>query len=73
MNCQKLLLLNLGTTSFKFQLYDYSVRETAIAGGMVERIGGSGSCHMIWPEGEKISACACRTCTDAFELCGKVH
>ena len=72
MNCQKLLLLNLGTTSFKFQYYDYSTGETAIAGGMVEGLGGSGSCRIVWPEGETYSACSCQTCTDAFELCGGI-
>jgi len=72
MNCQKLLLLNLGTTSFKFQYYDYSVRESAIAGGIVERIGGSGSCHISWLQGEMHSSCSCQTCTDAFELCSGI-
>ena len=39
MKCQRLLLLNLGTTSFKFQLFDFSRGETPSASGMVERVG----------------------------------
>ena len=69
MKCQRLLLLNLGTTSFKFQLYDFRNGEEVTASGMVERVGGDGFCRLRLPSGAAENLCRCRSCTEAFELC----
>ena len=70
MKCQRLLLLNLGTTSFKFQLFDFSRGETPSASGMVERVGSDRSFYSLnLPSGKAEGACSCRTCTEAFALC----
>ncbi len=69
MKCQRLLLLNLGTTSFKFQLCDFRNGEAVTASGMVERIGGDGSYRLRLPSGTLQGPCRCRNCTEAFELC----
>jgi acetate kinase len=36
---EKIIILNLGTTSFKFKLFDFNTGEESVASGMVERIG----------------------------------
>ena len=36
---EKIIILNLGTTSFKFKLFDFNTGEEPVASGMVERIG----------------------------------
>ncbi len=72
MKSKKLLLLNLGTTSFKFRLYGGPEGETVVAEGMVDRVGGSGSYSITLPQGKVEAPCACKSCTDAFELCAAV-
>ena len=43
----KILVLNLGSTSFKFKLFDFSLGETALASGGVENIGSVKSAYKI--------------------------
>jgi len=47
----KILVLNLGSTSFKFKLLDFSSGETVLASGGVESIGSpKGAYHVKMPD-----------------------
>lgn len=67
---KKVLVLNLGSTSFKFKLYDMGGEETLLATGGVECIGAAGSYRVKIADGaQEQDACACMTHADALELC----
>lgn len=71
MKVDKIILLNLGTTSFKFKLYDFTNDEEKIlASGEVENVGAASGKYFIYI-GEKQFAkeCTCSNYGDAFELC----
>ena len=40
---KRILVLNLGSTSFKFKLYEMGAEEVMLATGGVESIGGDGA------------------------------
>ena len=66
----KILVLNLGSTSFKFKLFDFLTGETAIASGGVESIGSPKGAYKVTvpglvDEGE----CTCAEHGDAMDLC----
>ena len=65
---KRILVLNLGSTSFKFKLYEMGENETLLATGGVESIGGEGA--YIVRAGEKTGKgpCGCKTHADALEL-----
>ena len=64
-----ILVLNLGSTSFKFKLYEMGDKEKLLASGGVERIGAAGSYRVKTASGaEEKADCACRTHADALEL-----
>ena len=64
-----ILVLNLGTTSFKCKLYSMGDEETILASAGVENIGYDGSWNAK-ANGEKHSGpCACQTHMEAMELC----
>lgn len=67
---KKVLVLNLGSTSFKFKLYDMGGEEALLATGSVECIGAAGSYRVKTAGGaQEQDACACMTHADALELC----
>ncbi len=66
---KRILVLNLGSTSFKFKLYDMGKDETLLATGGVESIGGEGAYSIQAGENKEKSSCACATHLDALELC----
>ena len=66
----KILVLNLGSTSFKFKLYEMGEAENLLATGGVECIGAKGSYAVKLPDGWAEKAeCACKTHLDALDLC----
>ncbi len=65
----KIFVLNLGSTSFKFKLYDMGYEETLLATGGIENIGGVGA-FKISADGNKISGeCECVDHISALEFC----
>lgn len=67
---KKVLVLNLGSTSFKFKLYEMGGEEVLRATGGVECIGAAGSYRVKTADGaQEQDACACMTHADALELC----
>lgn len=64
-----ILVMNLGSTSFKFKLYCMGAKEILLANGSVENIGGKGSCS-ISAKGLKVKKDSlCQTHMDALEMC----
>ncbi len=62
----KIMVLNLGSTSFKFKLFDMAEEERLLASGAVERIGrGTGSWRVSALE-ERTGESECQTHEDAF-------
>lgn len=67
---KKILVLNLGSTSFKFKLYEMGDAETLLATGGVECIGTVGSYRVkIFSGREEQGDCACSSHADALEMC----
>lgn len=66
---KRILVLNLGSTSFKFKLYEMGEKENLLATGGVENIGTEGSYKIKADGREKKDGCSCHTHTDALELC----
>lgn len=70
MKADKIILLNLGTTSFKFKLFDFSNGEEVLASGEVENVGAvSGRYFAYIGEKQFAEECVCGNYEDAFELC----
>ena len=66
---KRILVLNLGSTSFKFKLYEIGAEEVMLATGGVESIGGDGA-YVVRAGGQaERNACACETHADGLELC----
>lgn len=65
----RIIVLNLGSTSFKFKLYDMEDQERLLASGSVESIGGAGAFKVKAPIGTAEGSCTCATHIDAFNLC----
>lgn len=66
----KILVLNLGSTSFKFKLFDFSTGETILASGGVESIGSpKGAYQVKLPGVEDKGECTCSVHGDAMDLC----
>ena len=66
----KILVLNLGSTSFKFKLFDFNIGEEILASGCVESIGSPKGAYSInllslVDKGE----CTCAVHGDAMDLC----
>jgi acetate kinase len=49
----RILTLNCGSSTLKFELFDAADRERSIARGIVDRIGGRGSAELISESGER--------------------
>jgi len=66
---RRIMVMNLGSTSFKFKLFEMDENERCLASGSVESIGAAGSCT-VSAMGRKVKdACACANHTAALELC----
>jgi acetate kinase len=67
----KILIANLGSTSFKYRLFDMSdPAEPVLARGAIERIGSSSSRVIIKsPRGERELSCPIKDHGDAVRLC----
>lgn len=66
----KILVLNLGSTSFKFKLLDFSSGETVLASGGVESIGSpKGAYHVKMPDAVDKGECSCSVHGEAMDLC----
>jgi acetate kinase len=65
---KRILVLNLGSTSFKFKLYEMGEAEALLATGGVESIGGEGAYIVRAGEAAEKGACGCKTHADALEL-----
>ena len=65
---KRILVLNLGSTSFKFKLYEMGENETLLATGGVESIGGEGAYIVRAGEKTEKGPCGCKTHADALEL-----
>jgi acetate kinase len=66
---KRILVLNLGSTSFKFKLYEIGRTESLLATGGVENIGGGGAYAVSAGDRSEKAACACRDHAQALELC----
>jgi acetate kinase len=66
----KILVLNLGSTSFKFKLFDFSTEEKVLASGGVESIGSPKGAYSIKLPGVVVKGeCTCAIHGDAMDLC----
>ena len=66
----RFLILNLGSTSFKYKLFGVDAQERLLSAGSVESIGARGHYCVKTPEGEQAEGiCACATHADALALC----
>lgn len=66
----KILVLNLGSTSFKFKLFDFSTGEKVLASGGVESIGSpKGAYQVKLPGAEDKGECTCALHGDAMDFC----
>ncbi|HUM60749.1 MAG TPA: hypothetical protein PLA31_04795, partial [Clostridia bacterium] len=55
---RRIMVMNLGSTSFKFKLFEMDENERCLASGSVESIGAAGSCT-VSAMGRKVKdACA---------------
>lgn len=66
----KILVLNLGSTSFKFKLFDFNEKEEVLASGGVESIGSPKGAYVVKSPGvEDKGECTCQVHGDAMDLC----
>lgn len=65
-----ILVLNLGSTSFKFKLYQLDDSEQIIASGTVENIGSPSSAYKLSLAGQvEAGDCSCPVHGDAMDFC----
>ncbi len=69
MKADIILIINLGTTSFKFRLFDFSYGEKVLASGEIENVGAASGRYSVYV-GEKqfVAESVCSSFKDAFEL-----
>lgn len=66
----KIFVLNLGSTSFKFKLFDFTAGEQVLASGGVESIGSAVGAYQIkFPDSEEKGECTCAVHGEAMDLC----
>lgn len=65
---KRILVLNLGSTSFKFKLYEMGEAELLLAAGGVESVGAQGAYFVRTGEAAEKGPCACQTHADALAL-----
>ena len=66
----RILILNLGSTSFKYKLFGIDAQERVLSTGSVESIGARGHYCVKALEGEQAEGvCTCATHADALTLC----
>ena len=66
---KRILVLNLGSTSFKFKLMEMGDTERAAASGAVESVGGEGRYAVEVGTDRAQGECACATHLSALQLC----
>ncbi len=66
---KQILVLNLGSTSFKFKLYDMDGGENLLATGSVQSIGTEGTLEVRTGLQSRRMPCACQTHADALIDC----
>lgn len=68
---KKIMVLNLGSTSFKLKLFEMGTGTTALAAtGAVENIGREGGAYKVSAgDSKEKGSCSCRNHSEAFELC----
>ena len=68
---KRILVLNLGSTSFKFKLYEMGDQETLIATGGVERIGAENGLYEVKSASglKEEGSCVCPVHADGLEVC----
>lgn len=67
---KKIMVLNLGSTSFKFKLFEMGKEAFLIATGAVENIGREGGAYKISAgESKEDGSCSLKDHLEAFELC----
>ncbi len=66
----RILILNLGSTSFKYKLFHTDAQECLLSDGSVESIGATGRYAVKTPQGAAAQGdCACATHAEALALC----
>ena len=65
----KIMVLNLGSTSFKYKLFDMTAEEKVLSSGGVERIGDATSDYRIRSPKDEKGTAPCPKHEDAFALC----
>lgn len=65
---QKILVMNLGTTSFKCKLFEMDAEEKCLATGEVESIGFDGRFQAETDAGKRSGDCRCENHMAAFDL-----
>ena len=66
---RNVIVLNLGSTSFKFKLFDFANNEKVLATGEIENIGTAGGAYSISTGDNTVKgACDCKVHGDAFAL-----
>jgi acetate kinase len=66
----KIMVLNLGSTSFKFKLFDMAVGEKVLATGEIESIGtDAGKFRISSPDFAKEGSASCALHGDAIDFC----
>lgn len=65
---KRILVLNLGSTSFKFKLYEMGEAERLLAAGGVESVGAEGAYAVRAGDAAEKGPCACKTHADALAL-----
>ena len=66
---KRILVMNLGSTSFKLKLYEMGAQERLTATGGVENVGGAGAYSVRVGDRTESGACECKTHADAMEKC----
>ena len=65
----KIMVLNLGSTSFKYKLFDMGAEEKELSSGGVESIGAPKSAYRFSSPREERGEAPCPVHEDAFRLC----
>lgn len=66
---KKILVLNLGSTSFKCKLYEMTAQEQLLASGNVENIGTTGTWLIQTGTRKESGSCSCASHIEALEIC----
>ena len=65
----RIMVMNLGSTSFKFKIFEMGETEACTASGSVENIGSRGRCTVTAGKKREQEECTCATHLEAAETC----